>query len=119
MKAMNVQSHTTYSVFLNSYFQPVRPKSINITLPELNYSFSVKNKGHSMTKYRMSEKECTHLNAFVEKINRARSVQFSPHETATQKVVPPPFFISLRYTNALKALPHIWGVIPSTEWTMR
>jgi hypothetical protein len=28
------------------------------------------------------------LNIFVEKINRARKVQFSPHETATQKNFP-------------------------------
>jgi hypothetical protein len=35
-------------------------------------------------------------NIFVEKINRARRVQFSPHETATQNP-PPPFSISLLF----------------------
>jgi hypothetical protein len=36
------------------------------------------------------EKDCTHFTHFCEKINRARRIQFSPHETATQKVFSPP-----------------------------
>jgi hypothetical protein len=35
------------------------------------------------------------LNIFVEEINRDRKVQFSPHETATQKVFHLPFSIPL------------------------
>jgi hypothetical protein len=37
------------------------------------------------------------LNIFVEKINRARRVQFSSHETATQKVLLLPFSILLHF----------------------
>lgn len=37
------------------------------------------------------------LNIFVEKINRAREVQFSLHEISTQKVLSPPFSISLHF----------------------
>jgi hypothetical protein len=43
----------------------------------------------------VSEKECAKYTHFIEKTNRARRLQFSPHERATQKVFPPSFSISL------------------------
>jgi hypothetical protein len=46
------------------------------------------------------------LNTFPEKINRAGRVEFSPHETATQKVFPPPFSISLHFDLRSRCCSH-------------
>jgi disulfide bond formation protein DsbB len=38
-------------------------------------------------KYSVSENECTHFKLFIESINGARRVRFSPHDSGTVKVI--------------------------------
>jgi hypothetical protein len=63
--------------------------------------------GHIL--YRVSVKECIHFKHLCWEINRARRVQFSPHETAIQKVLPPPpqpFFSSQLFELSFLSCSH-------------